>query len=355
MPRRSDTAEPVRHPEDTREREDVLKPDRHCMKAWTRRKTYEIKRLVQEFRNSRGKTLSRDGREKLAFVRRKLFPYIRFDMCMYPKLNEFAMIEERLQEVIRNDCGLPEDVVATAQLLYDKFESEGWGAATARPSTTNGGPPANHPIWGIDGIMHGAIMITEGQKLHYTLDPRYVHEQRDFELYGDNGLSPGDWFPRAVIARFKGAHAGGVRGICGDPERGAYAICVSGQYHEDLDQGEVLYYSGEGADKDTDPHQVKRRSTNDSLMASLKTRRPVRVLRNSSQDGHRRHYAPSWGIRYDGLYEVVDVQERRNAKGGLYLRFKLSRLPDQEDLGDIMARSPTAARKRDHEKIKEGY
>jgi hypothetical protein len=360
MPRRrAAAAASVRHPDDTRSHEDILRPksakDREHVPRWIKTQVSSIRRLIDEFRNSRGSPLSRDGQKELAFVRRKLFPYLRFDISMYPKLKDYAKIELRLQEVIQNDCGLPQDLVATAELLYEKFESEGWGASTGRPSATEGGPPADHPIYGIDGIMHGAIMVTDKKKIHYELDHRYSDEQRDFKVYGHNGLSPGDWFPRAILARFKGAHAGRVRGICGDPERGAYAISVSGQYEEDLDEGEDLYYSGEGAEKNNDPHEFSRRATNASLVASWETGRPVRVLRSSSKDERERHYAPPCGIRYDGLYRVIAVQMRHNAKGGLYQRFKLRRLPDQEDLEDIKARSPSAAQRRDFEKIKQGY
>lgn len=280
---------------------------------------------------------------------------MRFDMRMCPELRDYAVIDIRLQEVIDNDCGFPKDVVATAELLYEKFESEGWGDAAARPRTTKGGPPEYHPIWGIGGIMHGAIMVTGRQRIKYELNYRYRDEQRDFRAYGHNGLTPGDWFPKGKIACFKGAHAGMMRGICGDAERGAYAISVSGQYEEDADEGELLYYSGEGSDKSTNPNEYPRRKTNDSLVASWQTRRPVRVLRSSPGAGHQHHYSPPCGIRYDGLYEVIGVQERHNSKGGLYQRFKLRRLPGQEDLNDIMARSPTAAQRRDFSRVKEGY
>ncbi|POS72549.1 YDG/SRA domain-containing protein [Diaporthe helianthi] len=356
MPKRSGAAAPcVRHPDDTRRPEDRLRPRSVGEPRWVRTEVSKITKLIDEFRKSRGNQLSREGQEKLAYVRQKLFPYMRFDMRMYPKLRDFALIDIRLQEVIDNDCGLPEDLVAIAELLYEKFDNEGWGDATARPKRTEGGPPEDHPIWGIDGIMHGAILDTDGEKMQYKVDYRYSDEARDYRVYGHNGLTPGDWFPRAVIAGFKGAHQGMIRGICGDAERGAYAITVSGQYEEDLDKGDVLYYSGEGADKNENPSEVSRRATNESLIASWETRRPVRVLRSAAKDERHRHYSPRCGIRYDGPYRVTDVQLRHNARGGLYQRFKLERIPGQEDLEDIAQRSPTAAQERDFGKVKMGY
>lgn len=358
MPRRASVAAPnVRHSDDTRTSEDVLKlPHGLSELRWTRKLCFKLKTLVQEYRTSRGNSLSRDAQRNLTFVRRQFFPYLQFDVRMTPGIKDYSKIDERLQEVIQERALMPEDVVATAELLYQKFESEGWGARTGsrRTSVTGGGPPADHPIWGVNGIMHGAVMITEG-KTHYKIDDRYMDEKRDAKVYGDNGLSVGDWFPKMVIAHFKGAHSGGIRGISGDPDRGAFSISVSGQYDEDLDEGDVLYYSGESADKNENPHEIIRRATNASLMESFGNRQPVRVLRSASKGERQRHYSPACGTRYDGLYTVVAVQERHNAKGGLYQRFKLRRLAGQEDLEDIAARSPSAEQRRDFQRLKEGY
>ncbi|KKY32484.1 putative ydg sra domain-containing protein [Diaporthe ampelina] len=338
--------------------QDVLRvPPGQNELRWTKQQAWRIEKVIEEYRSSRGNPISRDGQDKLAFLRKQFFPYLRFDIRMTPDIKRYSKIDVRLQEIIQERRLLPQDLVATAELLLQKFENEGWGASQGnrRPSVTEGGPPADHPIWGVDGIMHGAKLVTEGRKPIYVIDDRYRDEMRNARVFGDNGLTPGDWFPRMVIAQFKGAHSGGIRGISGDPERGAYSVVVSGQYDEDLDEGDVLYYSGEAADKNENPREVIRRSTNDSLVESCGNRQPVRVLRSASKGERERHYAPACGIRYDGLYSVVAFQNRTNAKGGLYQRFKLRRLPGQEDLDDIVARSPTAEQKREFQMLKEGY
>lgn len=358
MPRRAAVAQAeVRHPDDTRMPQDVLKPAPGQESREVKKQSYKLETLINEYRNSRGASISRDGQRNLSFMRKQFFPYLRFDVRMTPKLRDWSQIDTRLQKIIQSDCGFPEDLVAAAELIYQKFESEGWGssAEVRRTSVAEGGPPADHPIWGVDGIMHGAIMVTEARKTHYLTDNRYRHEMRDPKVYGHNGLTPGDWFPRQVIAQFKGAHAGLIRGISGDRDRGAYSVVVSGQYEEDLDEGDVLYYSGEGADKNEDPHEATARATNDSLLESYGNRQPVRVLRSASKGERQRHYAPACGIRYDGLYTVVQVQNRHNAKGGMYQRFKLRRVPGQEDLEDIAARSPSAEQKREFYRLREGY
>lgn len=337
--------------------QDVVKPTPGNELRWMKKQSFKLETLVREYQDSRGYPISRDGLDKLAFVRRQFFPYLRFDIHMTLDIKRYSKIDLRLQKVIQERRLLPEDVVAAAELLYQKFESESWGAnmGLRRTSVTGSGPPADHPIWGINGIMHGATMFTEGRKTTYNIDDRYRDEMRNYRVYGDNGLTPGDWFPKMVVARFNGAHSGGMRGISGDPEHGAFSIVVSGQYEEDLDEGDVLYYSGEGADKNESPNEVDRRSTNDSLVESYDNRQPVRVLRSASKGERQRHYAPACGIRYDGLYTVIAVQQRHNAKGGLYQRFKLRRLGGQEDLEDIAARSPSAEQRRDFHRLREGY
>ncbi|KAI7784363.1 ydg sra domain-containing protein [Diaporthe eres] len=358
MPRRAAaTVAPVRHPDDTRMPQDVLKPTPGKELRWIKQQSWTLETLIKEYQNSRGSQISRDGQQKLAFVRKQFFPYLRFDIQMTLDIKRYSKIDERLQKVFQERRLFPEDLVAAAELLYQKFESESWGTSNGmrRASVTEGGPPADHPIWGADGIMHGARLVTEGKKPHYVIDDRYRDEMRNARIYGDNGLIPGDWFPKMVVARFRGAHSGGVRGISGDPEGGAFSIVVSGQYDEDLDEGDVLYYSGEAADKNENPHEVIGRATNDSLVESYGNRQPVRVLRSASKGERHRHYSPACGIRYDGLYTVVAVQNRHNAKGGLYQRFKLRRLGGQEDLEDIAARSPSAEQRQDFKRLREGY
>lgn len=359
MPRRASVAvAQARHPDDTRMPQDILRlPPGQNELRWSKQQAWKITKLIEEYRRSRGNPISRDGQDKLAFLRRQFFPYLRFDLRMTPDIKRYSKIDVRLQDIIQERRMLPQDLVATAELLYQKFESEGWGASLGirRPSVTEGGPPADHPIWGVDGIMHGAVLVTEGRKRSYDIDNRYRDEMRSAKVYGHNGLTPGQWFPRMVIAQFKGAHSGGIRGIAGDAERGAFSVVVSGQYEEDLDEGDVLYYSAEAADKNENPLEVIRRSTNDSLVESCGNRQPVRVLRSASKGERERHYSPACGIRYDGLYTVVAVQDRTNAKGGLYQRFKLHRLAGQEDLEDIAARSPTAEQKREFQMLTEGY
>ncbi|KAK3622669.1 hypothetical protein LTR56_022048 [Elasticomyces elasticus] len=127
-------------------------------------------------------------------------------------------------------------------------------------------PPADHPIWGIRGIMHGvARTITvkrDGRKRYWTRsDPRYLSEKRNANVHGHNGLEVGAWFPRQLVAILRGAHGELQGGISGSGESGTYSIVSSGAYDRtDRDRGDILYYSAAKSDENDDPREPARRS-----------------------------------------------------------------------------------------------
>ena len=106
---------------------------------------------------------------------------------------------------------------------------------------------------------------------------------------------------------------------------------LSDQYATlDRDLGSTLYYSGSNSHNNTDPHTPHISNNTKALRASLSRRHPVRVLRSGA--GTENKYAPSKGIRYDGLYEILSEALEKNAKGGAYVRFELARKSDQENI-----------------------
>ncbi|KAK4443330.1 E3 ubiquitin-protein ligase UHRF1 [Podospora aff. communis PSN243] len=282
----------------------------------------------------------------------------------------------------------PEDIAVKGADLFDRFEAENWGSAditeqseseeetapnlsssTAQSAaaTRRGNeetaialfPPPQHPIWGISGIMHGlGRKVNKVGAYSYVSDPRYVSEKRDFKVFGDNQLQPGDWWPMQRLALFHGAHGSAGGGISGCPELGCWSIVIAGNspYHGmDEDLGETVFYSGDSSLDNTNRERVdviSRRTR--SLQASLRSGRPVRVLRSAGRD---RAYAPKVGIRYDGLYRVVAEREKVNGKGGKYLQFELcrSRIPNQRDFAETIAAAPTASQLRDHARMGERW
>lgn len=84
------------------------------------------------------------------------------------------------------------------------------------------------------------------------------------------------------------------------------------------------------------------------MRVSFVHRRLLRVLRSGKADGM---YAPSKGLRYDGLYMIESEAQEKNLKGGAYIRFKLVRCPGQKDI-DVSR--PNMKERRVFDALKEG-
>lgn len=94
-------------------------------------------------------------------------------------------------------------------------------------------------------------------------------------------------------------------------------------------RGDVIVYSGPGSATNEDPVNLPRGSEGHLyLLKSRETGRPVRVLRAGGRK--RSVFAPSVGIRYDGLYTVTSYSDdAHNEHGGRYVRAVLTRVPNQ--------------------------
>ncbi|EJT79924.1 hypothetical protein GGTG_05006 [Gaeumannomyces tritici R3-111a-1] len=190
---------------------------------------------------------------------------------------------------------------------------------------TVGFPCDEDPVWGLHGVMHG-ILRTAAPRVQYTPDPRFVHEKRSCHVFGHNGLVPGDWWPLQKVALYRGAHGSSMGGIAGRKGEGAYSIVVGSSQYDDLDrdEGNTIWYSGSHSHENEDPVEHHDSDATKVLLHSLeRSDRPVRVLRRKNGN----HWAPQFGLRYDGLYRVVNCRTAKNGKGGVYRQFKLERLP----------------------------
>lgn len=277
---------------------------------------------------------------------------------MTPDIKEKRSMVKLLETIIDNpQLFFPDDMVASAMELRNKWERENWGSnavveddtdsisqdseelvpdATVTASAEGAQeativqsepPPSDHPIYGDQGIMHG-IMIIRGPtgRKTYRLNPRIP--QRSAKVFGHNGIAVGTWFANQLVALHRGAHGSRMGGIAGTTDLGAYSIVVSNNYEDlDNDKGETLYYSGSNSHNNRDPMVPAPSSTGTkALKASIRTRHPVRVLRSGGQQNSSRANAwlPDCGLRYDGLYQVVALRERINKKGlwiPRYLRY----------------------------------
>ncbi|TPX08579.1 uncharacterized protein E0L32_009918 [Thyridium curvatum] len=312
-------------------------------------------------------------------------------VAMTPELKKDGKIDVTLNAVIDPGMKVPDRFVQRSRALLDKFEDENWGgdsdvddeaedgqeaaeeasASAATPSSSNSAagpskaqkkeatappriryPARNHPIFGEDGIMHGAIIKHSAKTKTYLLDDRY--QATDAKRYGHNGLTVGAWFPIQLVAMFNGAHGARVAGISGSSTHGAYSVVVSGAYDDlDRDLGNIIYYSGSGSHKHEDPENPpKATDGTKALKASLDTGNLVRVLRSSSG---KSSFTPKVGLRYDGLYKVVGLGTTRNSLGGQVELFKLQRMAGQTSLEDLVRYSPTRREKRDFTRYRDGY
>lgn len=349
----------AKDPRDQRKPSDMLRPPPGAsLPRFLKSKCLpKVNDLATRFAQYNGRPPMAAVAENLRFVRDRLLPYLEFDVAkeMKPNLADYV-VKDMLYTMMDPQTRLPRSVAKYAKQLYDKFEAEGWDA-TPKPRAlvfTGELPPEDHDIWGVDGIMHGAAMTKErGKRLDYRFDPRYSDERCDGEVYGHNGLRVGEWFPKLIVANFRGAHSQLQRGICGDEDTGAYSILVSNLYSGlDMDEGDVLYYSAEGA-KGKNAREKFDTKANQSMAASQRSGNPVRVLR-SAKGARNRHFAPSCGIRYDGLYDVTEMRVLVNEKGSSYQRFKLERRGGQPTLESIR-HIPTVEQRQDFERIKDGY
>lgn len=113
---------------------------------------------------------------------------------------------------------------------------------------------------------------------------------------------PGDTFRNRIGLALSGLHRPRRAGVCGTQQLGAESIVLAGQYEDDAFDDEEIRYSGNGG---RDPKTGRQTTgqvatgTNLSLLKSVETGRPVRVLRKvTGEDGPDVY-------RYEGLYNVV--------------------------------------------------
>ncbi|TDZ46162.1 E3 ubiquitin-protein ligase UHRF1 [Colletotrichum trifolii] len=221
------------------------------------------------------------------------------------------------------------------------------GTTNATTDSANGAVPSlrlpahDHPVYGVNGIMCGISYYMAKGKRVYQINPELAHLKRDANSYGYNGLSVGTCWAYQYKAFFDGAHGSWQGGIHGTAETGAYSIVKSGAYKgKDRDDGEILYYSGPKGNGGAQP-----------LITSRRTQRPVRVLRSSTRKGA---YQPSKGIRFDGLYVVVDYNMRMNEQAKEEYTFELRRLPGQLPM-NALQQIPDPEQRRLFEMAKQGY
>lgn len=137
---------------------------------------------------------------------------------------------------------------------------------------------------------------------------------------------------------FDGAHGSHEAGITAI-STGAVSVVLSGGHNNeyaDVDELDIVRYCGTKGTRD--PHGgdigVKSSATQ-SLFDAMQNHQPVRLIRSSKSKGKEREgaevIAPSKGFRYDGLYDVTDVET-------LSVRFAMFRFVLRRQAGQVGVR-----------------
>ena len=140
------------------------------------------------------------------------------------------------------------------------------------------------------------------------------------------GVTEGDIFRDRQALHDAGVHGGVMQGIGG----GGNSIVLSGGYVDDVDENELIIYTGQGG---RDPNSGRQIADQELKRGNLQLARhytegnPIRVTR-----GHqlRSPYAPESGYRYDGLYRIDHFWHEQGQDGLLVYRYRLIKIRPTE-------------------------
>lgn len=263
----------------------------------------------------------------------------------------FQSVNEKLlrrNSMLSNEIGLPQlfddrysggvawpfDIKADAKELYNKWYNRIFETDLLR------------------GIIPGKGKSGSSDRSSDKLDRNWSHGNPQY--HGNGDLVNGQWWPTQLAALRDGAHGSAQAGIHGKPGEGAFSCIMAGNHDYmyadkddgDKDEGEVVYYCG------TDSTDGNITTGTKLMIESCADGRPVRLLRSHKVQSR---YAPKMGLRYDGLYDVVDY-ERLDAIMSVRqrYRFKLVRQPRQDPIrgGHGPEARPTQQEMEAHQKDK---
>ncbi|KAI0397725.1 hypothetical protein F5Y17DRAFT_454877 [Xylariaceae sp. FL0594] len=292
--------------------------------------------------------------------------FLRFlhdNISLSPQMRLFLDIDRALNALLARENNIPVELLLDAEWLAGVYMRGNWADPTVvAPAAAPPAAVAPAVAQPLDDFGPGGIMYGLQENVNARTGRRWYTIRRDLpraeaRVHGHNGITVGEWFPFHYSAVFRGAHGEGNQVVAGNAQEGAWSIVVSGITADDRDEGERLYYSTSRSHEHDDPTRLAPLTQGGTaLLTSLRTRLPVRVLRNGNNEAVRRRnpFLPICGLRYDGLYIITSLQEARNARGGLYLSFRLDRLPGQTDFRQILDTSPTEQQVSDFYRVRQG-
>ncbi len=146
-------------------------------------------------------------------------------------------------------------------------------------------------------------------------------------LFGESlGFEDGAKFKTREELQNAGLHRNLISSISWENLDGANAVIVPSGFGDDIDDGDLILYTGEGGRARGAPKQTYGQNLdqgNRALVASCDQMIPIRVIRESN--GHPR-FSPSEGFRYDGMYLVEEYFAEKSADGFRIFRFVLRKI-----------------------------
>ncbi|KAJ3767660.1 PUA-like domain-containing protein, partial [Lentinula raphanica] len=148
------------------------------------------------------------------------------------------------------------------------------------------------------------------------------------------GIPVGTTFSSRKDCNASGVHKATCQGIF-HKDRNAYAICLNGEYENDVDDGLRISYTGAGGKtnnfetkKGICTDQDWKAPSNRALLRAHQERKPIRVIRGYKLGSI---YAPRKGYRYDGLYRIYKVYTKVTDDENRYrlCMYELQRLSNQ--------------------------
>ena len=139
------------------------------------------------------------------------------------------------------------------------------------------------------------------------------------------------WNSRKELSE-SGVHAPPMGGISGTAAEGADSIVVNGGYEDDDDLGYEIIYTGAGGNDPASKSQIANQSLeqpgNAGLITSQLEGLPIRVIRGNRGN---KDFSPISGLRYEGLFQVVDHWSQIGKSGFRIWRFKLQKIDNQDE------------------------
>ncbi|OBT65521.1 hypothetical protein VE03_04954 [Pseudogymnoascus sp. 23342-1-I1] len=252
---------------------------------------------------------ARDGteREKIATELRTKLHEMEFFRCISGIIIKKSRVleDDGLPRIFDNqdDVEFPVDLCADAKALYLRWIVGDLDSHLLRGITTEKG------------------RLESGMKrTSHKLDKKYSLK-RSASVVGDNCLVNGQWWPNRICALRDGAHGEQEAGIHGQVGKGTYSVVVAQGGYADEDKEMAIEYCGTQSENSIPTKNTKL------LLESYESEQPLRVLRAENKNSK---YAPKKGIRYDGLYTVVEYTVL-DADTAMY-RFSLRRCKDQDPI-----------------------